>query len=418
MKVLKKIFLSTFLLCVLIFLFSGNRAVFGQEASSTPTPTPDNSSAVLDLQKKITDLENTISQLQGQADTLSSQIAVMDNQIKLTEARIAANEQQILDLTLDIDTTNKKISSLAASLDNISQVLINRIKNTYEVGTIQPVQMLLSSNDATNFLTRLNYLKIAQEHDRKLIIETTAAKNDYSNQKNILESKKKQIEALKKQQEDYNTQLASQKQSKQDLLAQTQGNESTYQSLLSQARAQLAALSSFARSVTGGVSIIPHQDLSDSWGKYYNQRDSNWGNNLIGSSTEQIWDVGCLLTSYAMVVTHYGGSVSPANVASNNGNFFGNTAYFLKPGPSANGHSASDVSSPSLDSLRSALNSGQAVIAGLSYDGGPIADHWVVLRSVDGDSFRINDPLYGGAMNASLKDHYSGLKIVEARIYQ
>ena len=120
-----------------------------------------------------------------------------------------------------------------------------------------------------------------------------------------------------------------------------------------------------------------------------------------------------------MVVTHFGGSVSPADVAANTGNFFGNTAYFLKPGPSANGHSANDVSYPSRDDLKNDIKSGNAVIAGLSYDGGPIADHWVVLRSVNDDgSFMINDPLYEGAMNVPLNDHYSGLTIVEARIYQ
>ena len=119
-----------------------------------------------------------------------------------------------------------------------------------------------------------------------------------------------------------------------------------------------------------------------------------------------------------MVSSHYGGSVSPADVAANSGNFFGNTAYFLLPGPSANGHSPKDVSGPSIDDLRNDVNAGNAVIAGLSYDGGPIADHWVVLRSVNSDgSFMINDPLYAGAMNVPYNDHYSGLKIVEARIY-
>jgi len=132
----------------------------------------------------------------------------------------------------------------------------------------------------------------------------------------------------------------------------------------------------------------------------------------------QIWDVGCLLTSYAMVVSHYGGSVTPADVAANVSNFAGGSAYFNLPGPSANGHSARDVSMPSLDDLKSDLNAGNSIIAGLSYDGGPIADHWVVLRSVNGDgTFMINDPLYQGAMNVPLNDHYSGLVIVEARIY-
>jgi hypothetical protein len=73
---------------------------------------------------------------------------------------------------------------------------------------------------------------------------------------------------------------------------------------------------------------------------------------------------------------------------------------------------------PSLDDLRNDLKSGSSIIVGLSYDGGPVADHWVVLRSANDDgTFIINDPLYQGAMNVSLNDHYSGLKIVAAKIY-
>ncbi len=404
---IKKILLLPHLL---IYLF-----VFGNSGISAQTL---DCQDISDLSQKIICLDNKTKDLQGQEKTLSSQIAVFDNQIRVTEYRIENTKQQISNLVLDIDTTTKKIDNLATALDTLAGVLANRIVATYEVGRIQPLQILLTSDNISNFFSRLNYLKIAQQHDKTLIYNTQQAKNDYANQKDIFETKKKKIEALKAQLESYTAQLAQEKQSKQDLLAQTQGSESVYQNLLAQAKAQLAALSNFATSRTGGIEIISHSELSDSWGKYYNQRDANWGNNIIGSSSERVWAVGCLLTSYAMVYAHYGGSISPADVAANSGNFWFSTALFLKPGPSANGHSADAIYNPSFDYLRDQLNNGNAVIAGLSYDGGPIADHWLVLRSVDGDSFKVNDPLYEGAINVSLSDHYKGLKIVEARIYR
>lgn len=420
----KKIILFLVILVSISFLLVGPS--YSQE-SPTPIPTPTSDSSSLSsipecLSQKLTKvdcvtyLQNKASDLRSQVNTLSSQIAVMDNQINLTEARIESNKQQIADITLDIDTAQKRISKLETSLDSLTAVLAKRITATYEVGTIQPLQVLLSSSDANNFLSRLNYLRIAQAHDKKVIYDTVQAKNDYQNQKDLFEEKKKKIEALKKQLENYTAQLEKDKGSKQALLAQTQGNEANYRKLLAQAQAEIAALSSFARSRFGG-GLVPHSELSDDWGRYYNQRDANWGNNRIGSSSETIVDVGCLLTSYAMVSSHYGNNVAPADVAANSSNFWFSTALFLKPGPSANGHGAQSVYSPALDYLKDQLNSGHAVIAGLSYDSGSIADHWIVLRSVDGDSFRINDPLYAGAINVSLKDHYNGLRIVEARIY-
>lgn len=413
------------LLALLTFgssLFSfGGKAIFADDVTPTPTPT-DNSSTINSLQQQIADLQNKISGLQGQEKTLSSQIEVMDSQIQLTQLRISATQQQINSLTLDIDTASKKITGIQDSLDNLTKVLLTKVVATYEVGSIQPVQVLLTSGNVGDFLQRLDYLRIAQAHDKKLIYDTVQAKNDYENQKSIYEDKKKQIVALQTQLTEYTSQLDDEKSAKQQLLSETQGSEASYQRQLASLQAQLAALSSFATSRAGvGGSIISHQDLSDGWGKYYNQRDANWGNHMIGYSSEQIWEVGCLMTSYAMVSTHFGASLTPADVAANSDNFSLGTAFFKLPGPSANGHSASYVQNPSIDELRSEVEAGNPVIAGLSADGGPspahYSDHWVVLRGWNGSTFQINDPWYGGAMNVSLSDHYSGWTIIEARIY-
>jgi|WetSurMetagenome_2_1015567.scaffolds.fasta_scaffold26147_4 peptidoglycan hydrolase CwlO-like protein len=183
-------------------------------------------------------LQNKLNLLQGQAKTLSSQIAIMDNQIYLTQARIEANKREILDLTLDIDTATKKISTLSESLNKITEILLNRIVATYEVGSIQPLEILLSSTNASNYLSRLNYLRIAQTHDKKLIYDVQQAKNDYTNQKEIFETKKKKVEDLKSQLEAYTNQLNQEKVSKQYLLAQTQGSEARYQELLAEAIAE------------------------------------------------------------------------------------------------------------------------------------------------------------------------------------
>ena len=164
-----------FCLLLIVFLVLSRNFVYSQ------TPTPDTSA----LQQQIQQYEQKISDLQGQENTLSSQIAILDSQIKLTQYKIESTQEQITSLTLDIDTASKKISSLQTTLDNSVTVLINRIKATYEVGTIQPLEILLTSGSASDFFTRLNYLKLAQAHDKKLIYDTQQAKTDYTNQKNI-----------------------------------------------------------------------------------------------------------------------------------------------------------------------------------------------------------------------------------------
>jgi len=190
---------------------------------------------ISDLIQKIQCLNTKIRDLQGQKRTLSSQIAVMDSQIRLTEARILATQREIADLALDIDTANDKIDTLEEALDGLTKILLNRIVATYQIGRAQPVEILFSSTSASSFLSRLNYLRIAQAHDKQIIYQTQQAKSDYTNQKDIFEAKKKRAETLKASLDRFTAQLAQEKSTKQALLEVTKNDETTYQKLLNDA---------------------------------------------------------------------------------------------------------------------------------------------------------------------------------------
>jgi peptidoglycan hydrolase CwlO-like protein len=392
---------------LITFLIIGRFSILLAQESCDSTCDPHDSSCL----GKLVDLcTGQVSQLQSQTKTLKNQIAQFDYQIKLTTLKIQDTQDKIALL-------GGRIDQLEVSLNDLTNAFSSRAVETYKMSRVEnSLAFLLSATDLDSAVARFHYLQKIQEADRSLLEKLQEAQTTYQGQKTDQETLQKQLTVQQ-------ANLDLQKKSKANLLSQTQGSESKYQSILSEAQAALAALSNFAESV--GISIIPHQDLSDGWGKYYNQRDANWGNMLIngqGSSCGgacTLASVGCLVTSYAMVTSHFGGSLTPGDVAMNSVNFWPTTALFNTPGPSANGHGATSVDHPSIQELKDSLNSNSntAIIAGLSKDGGPWADHWVVLRSVDGDSFKINDPLYAGAMNTRLSDHYSGWSVVSARIY-
>ncbi|HVZ58968.1 MAG TPA: C39 family peptidase [Patescibacteria group bacterium] len=371
--------------------------------SGTPTPTPDTSQQVNDLTNKIKDLEGKVSDLQSQERSLSSQIAVMDNQIKLTQYRIEYTQQQIAQLTQDIGTATNKITHLESSLTTITKTLLSRISETYQMGNVQPLQLLLSSQSFTDFVDKANYVKIVQAHDKKLMYDTVQAKNDYANQKQIFENKKQQVLALQTQLQDYTDQLDQEKSDKQNLLSETQGSEANYQRILEQTRAQLASFQGFVTS-QGGASLLSGQTACDDWGCYYNQRDSQWGGNSLNGTSYTLADSGCLITSMAMVYTHYGHKdVTPQSINSVSSNFAGIPAALLKKDIVANGVSSSRISA----SIDSTLSSGNPVIVGISYDGGPYPDHFVVLISGSGGNYQMNDPYTSNGHDISFTSHYS-----------
>lgn len=240
---------------ILCFSFIFVRAIaLAQEATPTPTLTPtpttasnDSEDKLNNLQSEIKELEAKLSETKTQAKTLSSQISVMDSQIRLTQLRINAIQEEIANLTEDIETATGKIDDLEKVLDILTEVAISRIVATYEVGTIRPFQVLLSSNGISDFLSRLSYLRIAQANDKKLIYETQQAKIDYVAQKEIFEDKKEKVESLKTQLEAYTKQLDSDKINKENLLAVTNNSEKEYQRRLADALRELQQIQKAAQ---------------------------------------------------------------------------------------------------------------------------------------------------------------------------
>ncbi len=402
---MRKLSLPIFILWVFLFLVLGNNSSFAQTVTPTPTSTSSNSDQKTQLQQQIKDLENKIGDLKNQENTFSNQISAMDSQIKLTELRINSTESQIKSLTEDIDLAAHKISHLETSLSDLSKVLFHRVVHTYEVGSVAPLQVLMSANGASDFFFKANYLRIVQAHDKKLLTEAQQAKDDYQNQKGILEDKKKKVEALKTQLEGYTKQLAADKQNKQALLAQTQGSEANYQRLLSQAKAQLAGFSRFTANF-GGASLLGNQTVCDDWGCYYNQRDSQWGGNSLNGTGYTIASDGCLVTSMAMMYTHYGHrGVTPQTINSNSSNFASYYPAYLQYTISADGATSQRIGA----ALDSALGSGPVVVGIRAYGG----THFVVILSGSNGSYTMNDPYIEGGHKISFTDNYSVGSIFE-----
>ena len=106
----------------------------------------------------------------------------------------------------------------------------------------------------------------------------------------------------------------------------------------------------------------------------------------------------------AMVYTHFGHrGVTPQTINSNPFNFASYYPAYLNMTIVADGVSATRVYS----TIDSELSSGRPVIVGISYDGGPNPDHFLVLISGSNGDYKMNDPYTPNGHNIPFTDHYS-----------
>lgn len=186
--------------------------------------------------------DKQLAETAGQARTLSSEIASINKQIATTEYQISQTEQKLGRLNDDIASVSGKINRIEDSLAHVSTVLANRIVATYIAGRDDPILYLLGASSFEDFWQKLEYLRLAQKHDKDLLIQMAQTKKNYNDQKGLLEDKKKEIETLSLQLKAYQAQLNRQNREKQALLEVTRSDETRYQQLRNEAARELAAV--------------------------------------------------------------------------------------------------------------------------------------------------------------------------------
>lgn len=344
-----------------------------------------------DKENEIAALEKKVSELKGQVQTLAGQIAYYDSQIQLTALKISQTENQILTLT-------GKIESLEDKLQERSKLLQTQIVHTYKNGGIDPVLIMFSSENVSQLVSRFKYLQIVQDNNRKFLHDTQLVQANYSSQKELIASSQKKLETQKQS-------LSSVRAQRDALLAQTKNSEVEYQKQLENARRELAAIQNFVNA-QGGATILHNQTKCDAWGCYYNQRDAEWGNIGLGGSNLSTAAYGCLVSSSAMVATHYGKSLKPIDIAVSSDAFFSpnkNTALLWNK-ITVKGITVNRTSyGKNIGVLDSELAAGRPVIVGL-YSG---PGHFIVIKKKEGDKYIMHDPFAENGHDMAFTDKYS-----------
>lgn len=195
-----------------------------------------------DVAKKIEEYQRKLSELGQQRDTLSSQIQYMATQISLTTFKIQETEAKIISTQKEIEILSSRIEGLDNALNYLSKLLLEKVAVGYKNRTISIFDMVFNSENANDFISRVKYLKTAQQNNQKLLVQVQETKLNFEEQKKLREAKKVELNTLEKQLNTQKIDLDNQKAAKQKILSVTQNDEKVYQKLLERARAEYAAI--------------------------------------------------------------------------------------------------------------------------------------------------------------------------------
>jgi peptidoglycan hydrolase CwlO-like protein len=354
------------------------------------------------LSDQVSCLNNAINNTQQQAKTLKNAISVLNGQISLQQLQVNQTLYEINQLETEINELTERIEGLGYSLDRLGSVLIERVKAQYKQSRTAPELRLLGAASLSDLVNQMKYLLLAQHQTADAMERTETQRQEFDEQKQLKEEKQAQLDVKRRQLETEKAAVTQKRAEQQDLLNFTNNSEQQYQRLLSQANSQLASFSRFASSL--GVSLLSGQTSCNGWGCYYSQRDSQWGGMYMGGSSYTVAQAGCLITSVAMVSTHYGKSLTPGQIASNSSVFAGAD---MKHSWSVNGVSINlNTACSSSSCLDSVLEGGNPAVVRLTAANFAGTHFIVILEKKDGQ-YIMHDPAMANGNDKKFTDHYA-----------
>lgn len=352
------------------------------------------------LQTQIAEYQRQLNAIGVEKNTLQSAISSLALTQKKITTQIQATQNKIVSANLQIQKLSRSIGDKEATIVVNQNAIAKAIRTVAEEEQSPLITQVISTNT-------LEEVWRATDEAAQFNKALTKDINDLRAMRTTLTENRTQVTATKTTLVSLQNDLTSQKRSvnankiaQQNLLAQTKNQESTYQKLLAAAKAELASFSTFTTNA-GGSKLLANQTSCDSWGCYYSQRDTLWGNVPLSGTRSRLASEGCLVTTMAMILTHYGyHDVTPVTINADPGNFapFGGLLLFTI---TVDGATATRYKIAAIDAT---LATGNPVVIGIHAYGGT---HYVVFTSGSKGNYLMRDPYIANGKDISFSAHYS-----------
>ena len=365
-----------------------------------------NNQQIANLNKQIAEYQLQLQKVGANKKTLQTAINDLIIQRSKIEAQISVTQRQINTTQLQIKQLGLSITNTEQSITENQKTLGKYFRNIQKADDQPIVEQMLSSQSMAEAWDDLNAILQIQNAIKNKTDDLKTQKTQLTDSQNATKQKQDVLTSQKQSLTAQQASLIATKKSKDQLLAETNAEESKYQALLATAKSQLASFTAFAKNA-GGSGLLTNQTSCDAWGCYYNQRDAAWGNNSLNGTQYRLASDGCLVTSMAMVMTHYGHpNVTPETINSNPNNFAAYYPAYLLYTIYADGVTAVRKTA----TINATLATGNPVIVGLHAYGGT---HFVVLTSGTNGNYLMRDPYIANGKDISFTSHYSLKNIYE-----
>ncbi|BCV20167.1 murein hydrolase activator EnvC family protein [Moorella sp. Hama-1] len=174
------------------------------------------------VQQNMEQQQKLLQQKNDEGAALMQQLQQIEQEIQQKQAQIASLDQQMATAQGRVQQATAELQQAEADQAKRMEILRARLKDIYQVGQVNYLEVLLQSTSLEDFLVRMELLANIARGDINLINEIKAERDKIAARKSELEAERNRIAELRRQADGERVQLASRQASQRQLLAQVE----------------------------------------------------------------------------------------------------------------------------------------------------------------------------------------------------
>lgn len=182
-----------------------------------------------ETQQKIDNTKKEIEQVDRELSATMTQIQSLNAEIATYENEISDLNEKIEEVSNQIAESEEQLKIAEEQFDHQKELLQLRLVALYEAGETSFLDVLLSADSMTDFISKYYIVSEIAENDKNLLEQIETNKNSIEETKKMLETSKEQIETLKENKQVTANSLQNSKDIKEGYMNQLNEEEQALQ---------------------------------------------------------------------------------------------------------------------------------------------------------------------------------------------
>ena len=193
-------------------------------------------------QGELNEAKKEQQEIRSQMSAVQKEVDDLNNKINSYQAEIDDLTIEIEEKTKLIDETTKKLEETQKALEAKEEMLEKRLVASYKAGETSYLDVLLTSESLTSFLSNYYFIEQINSYDSELIETIKQTKKEIEESKKALEEAKKTLEISKETQINKKNELSVLKTEKSQKVANLSAEDQELQGRIDEMRNQDAAI--------------------------------------------------------------------------------------------------------------------------------------------------------------------------------